>query len=443
MDLDGLLQDAEMGLIITPDADYFLYYKDGAIVSETFAKGKTKDKVKVKTKVNEVVSLLSPEQGLLDEYLETAIQMYEEDNNPFEDPSLTTEGSGYIRALTMGFVGERGRAIYVLSVLMAAIKLVKPDQDIRLHKARWVDGINMRTIDKLCITAWFNSRNLGVKLNTDGSFMTRALAENYPYVSLYQADIKGPKDEWLGFIHGLQSGVIDPSSALRALLFGAHLRQIDHLELVDEVRKHLSDMYTQKDALDLISSHIRNRSNGGARLLELAIHSLLQIVYEAEVIIPCLKEFRKPAPIKPMRSPDKKAGDIADIQFRHSKFEDTKGQRYIEYGIDAKHNIPELGPELTRLITHIEDVKTPQLHLQRFDFVGLDYAPEPSSSADTDMRRLQSKGIEIKMHSVGDLLSELDFTNKLASQWVHRYISMIAGEDRGYGKVTEVTTDWL
>ena len=107
--------------------------------------------------------------------MEEAIQLSEHGLSPFEDPELGEFGSACTRAIVDGFLGEKGRGLYVLSVLVCAIKSVIPEQDIRLHKVRWDEGIDMRSIDRQCVTKWFNSRDLGVKLNTDGAFMTRTL----------------------------------------------------------------------------------------------------------------------------------------------------------------------------------------------------------------------------------------------------------------------------
>ena len=81
------------------------------------------------------------------------------------------------------------------------------------------------------------------------------------------------------------------------------------------------------------------------------------------------------APIKAMRTPDKKAGDIGDIQFRSSSFVDKKGERFIEYAIDAKYRKSISEFEIDRLKVHLGDEQTPQPFLIQFDFIGLDTPP--------------------------------------------------------------------
>ena len=303
----------------------------------------------------------------------------------------------------------------------------------------------MRSIDRKCITAWFNTRDLGVKMNNDGAFMTRSLAENYPYVPIFQADLKGPKEEWLALIDLLQFGNINPSSALRALLLGAYLRQLDFEQMTSDIRAKLNAEYSPNQAISLITRHIQGRSNGGSRLLEIAIHSFMQCVIELGTPISCLSGTRNLAPIKPMRSPDKKAGDIGDIQFRHNKFKDTKGMRFIEYAIDAKYAINEIGPGITRVLTHINDSNTPQPYLKRIDFIGLESAPVllTNSSFNSAVHELAKRGVQLRLSSLGDMVGELCSSTALSTNWVHRYFSALTREDKGYGIVTEITTDWV
>lgn len=443
--LTEVIGNAPLGmcLIIQHDADVFIYTEGDKVHIETFSK--LRDRKPSQAVSKEIISALNPDGGFLDNHLNKAIEMYNRGKDPFKDPRLGEEGQSCVRAIVEGYQGEKGRALYVHSVLVSSIKAVRPEQDIRLHKSRWVDGINMRTIDKKCVTAWFNSRKMGVKLNTDGVFMTRTLADNYPYVPLFQADMKGPKDEWLCLIDGLQRRKIDPSAALRALLLGALQRYVDFSEMGQRSRKLLSDDYSINEAHHLISKHISSRSSGGARLLELAIHTWMQCAYEAGLPIPWLGGPRSPAPIKPMRSPDKKAGHIGDIQFPHAEFEDVKGKRFIEYAIDAKHDISTVGPEIERMLTHIEDIDTPQVHLKRIDLVSLFEAPEKSYEKrfEIALEELQSRGIEVHLSSLKELLLEIGGAENLGTAWVRRYMSTLAGEDHGYGSVTEITTDWL
>ena len=105
-----------MTLIIGEDADYFLSVRDGEVIREVFSKYGSRDAVKQASQ--EVTQKLSLDKGYLDQHLSEAIELWEMGQSPFEDNGLGEFGSAYIRALVDGFVGERGRGLYILSVLV-------------------------------------------------------------------------------------------------------------------------------------------------------------------------------------------------------------------------------------------------------------------------------------------------------------------------------------
>ncbi len=93
--------------------------------------------------------------------------------------------------LVQSVTSEVGRALVGLSILQLCIKAIEPEQSIRLHKGStatrdfsWCDGISMRSLDKQYITPVLRKYEL-LRLNADGFMMTRSLAENYPYSSVY------------------------------------------------------------------------------------------------------------------------------------------------------------------------------------------------------------------------------------------------------------------
>jgi hypothetical protein len=436
--LTSLLSEHGFFLVIGDDKDIlFTEKKDGQVIIDTFRRGKAD----AKSKTDEILRKLNVENGFLDSVLSDAVKEFENGINPFEDPLLTERGAILTRALTDGFEGEKGRGLFVHSVLVSAIKTVCPEQDIRLHKTDWIDGIGMRVIDKKCISAWFNSRNLGVKMNSDGVFMTRSLAVDIPYVPSFPPKIKGPKDEWLELISGMQFGEINPKSALRALLFGAHLRNIEFGKVVDEILESCKKLDNNPNRIfEIIYTHINGRKNGGSRLLEIALHSYAQVCFEEDFKIPTIGKNSIMAPIKPMRSPDKKAGDVGDIQFRHESFIDEKGSRYIEYAIDAKFGKSISDYEIDRLLTHLHDEETPQPYLTSFDFIGLD---KPNLNAKKIHLFDEQNLPNIRAISLNDFVKEIDPNGSLTMKWLKRYVSMLSTQDLGYGQVTEITTDWL
>lgn len=62
----------------------------------------------------------------------------------------------------------------------------------------------MRTIDSTYNTPFLREHGL-LNLNKFGLFMTRSLAENYPYSSLYKAEMRGPFDDWILIVDAIEN----------------------------------------------------------------------------------------------------------------------------------------------------------------------------------------------------------------------------------------------
>lgn len=110
---------------------------------------------------------------------------------------VTPEIHDCLKTLVDSVTSEYGRAVVALTVFQLTIKAVIPEQSVRLHKGStsrgsisWVEGVPMRSIDKKYITPVLRKYGL-ISLNADGMFMTRSLAENYPYSKVYKAEIRG------------------------------------------------------------------------------------------------------------------------------------------------------------------------------------------------------------------------------------------------------------
>lgn len=112
-----------------------------------------------------------------------------------------------------------GRAIVGLTVLQLTIKVLEPKQSIRLHKCgnadfSWSDGVTMRTFDANYIEPVLREFGL-LYINKYGVFMTRSLAENYPYTQFYKAAIRGGKEYWLLLVNEIEEDKLDSSIALK------------------------------------------------------------------------------------------------------------------------------------------------------------------------------------------------------------------------------------
>ncbi len=248
---------------------------------------------------------------------------------------------------------EVGRALVGLTVLQLSVKAVAPGQSIRLHKAggagsnfSWAEGIPMRVLDKNHITPVLRHFNL-LKLNADGFMMTRSLAENYPYSKLYKAAIRGARTEWLELVDLIEGEAVRPEPALRHLI-GLLFNRSDNFKkaaaaAMRAVRRRLPKLKTLDDAAHFIRTFV-DRSPYSARVFEIALHALFQVLAEQKVFGGVLK------PLGQMRSANKKHGNIGDIEV----IKKAGGLEILE-AWDAKYGKPYLRDELEEASEKLED----------------------------------------------------------------------------------------
>jgi hypothetical protein len=257
--------------------------------------------------------------------------------------------SGLVDSVT----SEVGRALVGLTVLQLCVKALAPEQSVRLHKAggggrnfSWAEGVPMRVLDKNHITPILRHFNL-LKLNADGFMMTRSLAENYPYSKLYKAAIKGARTEWIELVDLVETGSVKPDGALRHLI-GLLLNRSDKFKVSAEeamlaVQACLPKIRNLEDAVRFIRTFV-DRSPYSARVFEISLHALFQVLAAQKVFAGVLK------PLCQMRSANKKHGNIGDIEV----ITKTGGLEILE-AWDAKYGKPYLRDELDEVNEKLED----------------------------------------------------------------------------------------
>jgi hypothetical protein len=161
-------------------------------------------------------------------FLENLINSVKDNSEEIQMDLIDLNTKNCLEKLVDSVTSEVGRALIGLTVMQLTIKSIDSTQNIRLHKGgtgsnsfSWKDGISMRVLDKNYVTPVLRKYDL-VKLNADGFMMTRSLAENYPYSSLYKAQLKGARIEWLSVVESLEGNLSDPFNSLKyfvSLLF--------------------------------------------------------------------------------------------------------------------------------------------------------------------------------------------------------------------------------
>ncbi|HZF01174.1 MAG TPA: hypothetical protein VE344_04690 [Methylomirabilota bacterium] len=310
---------------------------------------------------------------------------------------LDDEALRHLTQLVDSVTSEVGRAIVGLTVLQLAIKSIYPDQSIRLHKGggtgesfSWQDGLPMRVLDKEYNTPILRKYDL-VKLNADGVFMTRSLAENYPYSQLYKAASRGAKTEWLAIVDMAEFGKLDPTTALKQLVVMLFNRSDAFKKDAELAMRAAKSVAGKLKNLDEATKFIRNfvdSSTYAARLFEIAMHSLFQVLEDNGAFGDgFLKKLSQ------MRSANKKHGNIGDIEITTGKRDnlhiveswDAKyGKAYLREELDELHEKlqehpetkfagfvvdanPNLKPEIKNRIEELEQTNNIRIEIVEFD----------------------------------------------------------------------------
>jgi hypothetical protein len=362
---------------------------------------------------------------------------------PAERILLNEEFSKTIYRLVDSITSEVGRAIVGLTVLQLTIKSIVPSQSIRLHKASnnyasfsWKDGVPMRVIDNTYITPKLREYNL-LKLNADGFMMTRSLAENYPYTSLYKANIRGAKSEWIEIVNTVE---YNPALALPAL------------KLVVTFLKNRSDKFNEKtiEATKKVEAFLKNSSNikllkkklfefpsvssYSARLFEILIHSF----YYTLILDGQLDLFLKP--LSQMRSANKKHGNIGDIEL----LERPNTMLIIE-SWDAKYGKQYLRDELEELKDKLESHPETKI-------AGFITNDEPILNKEIINRKIELEeifGIGIKIEFINSwykssvelyhISDELEFIKK----WIKIFFEYLCLKHYDIAPIDEPTFEWI
>jgi hypothetical protein len=284
-------------------------------------------------------------------YLTELIEMCRKPTSAAE--SLDPQHADLLSRLVASVTSEYGRALVGVSLLQLAVKSICPDQCIRPHQAgggrgsfSWIEGIPMRTLDNHYFTPVLRRFGL-LKLSNDGFMMTRSLTHALPYCKLYKAAMKGAKAEWLDLVDFIEAGAVSPEPALCHLI-GLLFNRSDQFKQSSEtaiqaVRSSLPTLKSLDDAVRFIRTFVDD-SPYSARVFEIALHALFQVLAEQKVFGGVLK------PLCQMRSANKKHGNIGDIEI----IKKAGGLEILE-AWDAKYGKPYLRDELDEINEKLED----------------------------------------------------------------------------------------
>jgi hypothetical protein len=377
------------------------------------------------------------DDGWLDDIIRNSILM------PGENELIGEEFRKILYRLVESITSEVGRAIVGLTILQLTIKSIIPQQSIRLHKASnnhasfsWRDGIPMRVLDNTYITPKLREYNL-LKLNADGFMMTRSLAENYPYTSLYKANIRGAKAEWVEIVNAIEN---DPEIALPALklvitFLKNRSEQFQHkvnetLNRVETYLKEVSDKTKLKNKL----FSFPGISSYSARLFEILIHSFYNTVFCDYGLDLSIK------PLSQMRSANKKHGNIGDIELL-----ERPNTMLIVEAWDTKYGKLYLRDELEELKDKLESHPETKI-------AGFITDNEPVLNKEILKRKSELEdifGMTIKIESINmwfnSVILEYNITNEtlFLQHWIKMFFEYLCLKQYAIAPIDEPTYSWI
>lgn len=326
--------------------------------------------------------------------------------------------------------------------MQLCIKTIIPEQSIRLHKGSnnrrgfsWQQGISMRSLDRRFITPMLRKYNL-VKLNADGFMMTRSLAENYPYSRVYKAAIRGARDEWLDIVEYVESGKMHSRPALYYFISQLVNRADAFVTLADNTIEKLNRLLenaniSKPTVKTFIWEHIE-KSDYAARLMEIAMHSLMQALIERKTLLNASLK-----PLSQMRSANKKHGNIGDVEIL--------SDNEIVEAWDAKYGKSYLRDEIEELTDKLNDHS--ELEIAGFVTSNQPERMQELQPRIKDVEQLYAIRLEVLSFSEWvERQFERENTMEqktLAKQWLTAYVESIAQRRRVTAPIDEPCHSWL
>ena len=353
---------------------------------------------------------------------------------------LKTEHAELLRSLVGEVTSEKGRALVGLTILQLCIKIICPEQCIRLHKGgrsessfSWQEGLSMRSLDNGYITPLLRKYDL-LTLNKDGFMMTRSLAENYPYTDLYKAKIRGDRASWFKTVDAIEDGSLDLPACLRFLVGLLIDRGSKFSKLTQECMANVAsfcETSNEVKTLNLLVKFVQSQEHG-ARVFEVVIHSFFQTICEWKLTEGSLR------PLSQMRSANKKHGNIGDVEILH-----RPNSPIIIESWDAKFGKPDLSEEIEEIAEKLID--HPNCKLAGFI---CDVTPKISKEMKTRITEIEDKyELGLKVIAFEDFfVARLDKTidrDKFSRDWLVAFAESLCQKRRTQAPIDEPCDAWV
>ncbi|MFY4812582.1 hypothetical protein ACOJIV_07685 [Haloarcula sp. AONF1] len=396
-----------------------------------------------KRRYQNVISAL--DSGEFRSLLDEATSLSEQD----EEPDIDDGHAALLSDVAKGIHGD-GRGIAGVCCAQLFTKSIEPGLTVRLHKGgkstedfSWREGWSLRQVDNRADVGTgveLNRRGI-LYSNTDGgAVMTRTLAESEPFTNVYEPAVAGPRQAWLEVVDSIEREELDPERGIIYLL----KRLVDEKRLTEEFTEQILELVAQfattepsmGEVRDLISAHVR-QADRGAPLLEIAVHSFLQVIEDAGSLTGELVQLQT------LTSPDRRGGestrevrDLGDVQLT------TDGSVRVAW--DAKLDITITHEELASLEEKLGSGMMPN----RVGYTTLD-EPELGSEVDDQPEDLEVDGLNLELYSLEGFIKEYTKATDSRSQtvepadWLVSYVETLARQRPDRAVVRESPLSWL
>lgn len=352
---------------------------------------------------------------------------------------LSVKNRQLLEALVNGVSSEKGRGLLGVAFLQLVIKTITPEQSVRLHKSSnqrgnfsWKDGISMRTLNSK-YTGKFLKDNGLLNSNKFGSFMTRTLAENYPFSKLYKAEIRGSFDEWIDIVDAIEDNTMPAELALSYLMLLLK-RNADAFKTLANDTIGLASAYKNRtfENIENLLKTFYDSTYGKARAFEVVMHGLMQAKAEMDAI-----GDWELVPLSQMRSANKKHGNVGDIELSSDEiiveaWDAKYGKTYLLDELDELRDklIDNPGVEVAGFVADRDVDKTDEI---------LDKIAEISSDTSTEIILCSfDEWVEMQMHGFSE-----EERDNIADKWLMAVVETFALRRPEFAPIEEPSDKWL
>lgn len=321
------------------------------------------------------------EQQWLESVYEQASDLYE-NNVPL--PPLTAEDENHLQTIIE--YQEKSKGVLTVLVTLFVKKVHSPNQDIRLHQARFEGGFSGRTLDTKSVTPFMRAKRFPHM--SESGWLTRSLEQAHPYNWDYPGSIRPAKVK-TAFLSLISSTQERGAAAAKCFLLALFVGLIEYRDKNKELVLYRPVNLSVAEAVAMLQQHHSIKTTGASRLPVLALHSILSILaretnrYQNCTVLP----------LESHTSPDLRTGLIGDVNI-------TDANNVLFESYEIKHNHP-----ITSELIRVSFEKLQTTPVERF-YILTTYPHNDYTQFHPDIQRIaQTHGCQLIVNGVDRTLS--------------------------------------